>query len=102
MKRFGSLEAGLYFERVDVQPSSRALVVFTATYVVTGCLSRWSMDAAKRERTKRAFKATSPGTLPPLGIILACSWRSRLTGVELFRAAVSRAATALRARQEVR
>ena len=46
-----------------------ALVVFTATYVITGCLYALVMAAAKRERTARAFKAMSPGMLPPLGII---------------------------------
>jgi len=45
-----------------------AIVVFLATYVATGCLYALIMAAAKGERA-RAFKAVSPGMLPPLGII---------------------------------
>ena len=45
-----------------------AIVVFLATYLVTGCIYALVIAAAKGERA-RAFKAVSAGMLPPLGII---------------------------------
>ena len=77
-----------------------AVVVFLATYVATGCLYALIMAAAKGERA-RAFKAVSPGMLPPLGIIFglfvaflaAQVWRD----FDQAQAAVSREASALRA-----
>jgi len=76
-----------------------AIVVFTATYAVTGCLYALVMAAAKGERA-RAFKAVSPGMLPPLGIffglfvafLAAQVW----SDFDRAQAAVSREASALR------
>ena len=45
-----------------------ALVVFVVTYLVAGGLYWLVMALAVGERA-RAFKAISPGMLPPLGII---------------------------------
>ena len=77
-----------------------AVVVFTATYVVTGCLYALVMAAAKRERA-RAFKAMSPGMLPPLGIIyglfVAFLASQAWSDFDRAQAAVIREASALRA-----
>ena len=77
-----------------------AIVVFTATYVVTGCLYALVMAAAKGERA-RAFKAVSPGMLPPLGIIfglfVAFLASQAWSDFDRAQAAVSREASALRA-----
>jgi hypothetical protein len=78
-----------------------AVVVFAATYVVTGCLYALVIVAAKRERVARAFKAMSPGMLPPLGIIfgllVAFLAAQVWSDFDRAQAAVSREASALRA-----
>jgi len=45
-----------------------ALVIFAATYLVTAVIYLIVIGLAKDDRA-RAFKALSPGMLPPLGII---------------------------------
>jgi len=45
-----------------------ALIIFAATYVVAACVYLVVVRLAVGERA-RAFKAFSPGMLPPLGII---------------------------------
>jgi hypothetical protein len=47
-----------------------AVVVFVATYLITGLVYVLVMHLAVNERA-RAFKAVSPGMLPPLGILFA-------------------------------
>ena len=47
-----------------------ALVVFVATYLIAGCVHVVVTRLAVDERA-RAFKAVSPGMLPPLGILFA-------------------------------
>jgi hypothetical protein len=77
-----------------------ALVVFLLTYVATAALYWLVMRLASGERA-RAFKAVSPGMLPPLGIIFglfiaflaAQVWRD----FDEAQAAVNREASALRA-----
>ena len=77
-----------------------AIVVFLVTYVATGCLYALIMAAAKGERA-RAFKAVSPGMLPPLGIIfglfVAFLAAQVWSDFDRAQAAVSREASALRA-----
>jgi hypothetical protein len=77
-----------------------AVVVFTATYVVTGCLHALVMAAAKGERA-RVFKAVSAGMLPPLGIIyglfVAFLASQAWSDFDRAQAAVIREASALRA-----
>src|SRR6188472_2388936 len=46
-----------------------AFVVFAATYVVAACVYLVVVRVAVDDRRARAFKAFSPGMLPPLGII---------------------------------
>src|SRR6187549_3338400 len=46
-----------------------AFVVFAATYVVAVCFYLVVVRLAVDHRRARAFKAFSPGMLPPLGII---------------------------------
>jgi hypothetical protein len=46
-----------------------AFVVFAATYVVAACVYLVVVRLAVDDRRARAFKAFSPGMLPPLGII---------------------------------
>jgi Protein of unknown function (DUF4239) len=76
-----------------------ALVVFVATYLVAGCLCGAVLVLAKGERA-RAFKAVSPGMLPPLGIIfgLFVAFLAAQVWGDLDRAqaAVNREASALR------
>ena len=76
-----------------------AIVVFAATFAVTGCLYAVIMSAAKGERA-RAFKAVSPGMLPPLGIIfgLFVAFLALQVWGDLYRAqaAVNCEASALR------
>src|SRR6188474_418471 len=84
----------------DLPVTWMTVVVFAATYAVTGCLYALIMAAAKGERA-RTFKALSPGMLPPLGItfglfvafLAAQVWRD----FDQAQAAVSREASALRA-----
>ena len=45
-----------------------AIVVFVATYLITGMIYWFVITLAAGERA-RAMKAISPGMLPPLGII---------------------------------
>jgi ABC-type uncharacterized transport system permease subunit len=45
-----------------------ALVVFTASYLV-GAAVYWVVTSLAVDDRARAFKALSPGMLPPLGII---------------------------------
>ena len=77
-----------------------AIVVFLATFVVTGCIYALVMVAARGERA-RAFKAVSPGMLPPLGIIfgLFVAFLASQVWSDLDRAqaAVTHEASALRA-----
>ena len=77
-----------------------ALVVFGATYLVTGVIYLSVMALATGERA-RWFKAFSPGMLPPLGILfalLAAFVASQVWGdFERANAAVQREASALRA-----
>ena len=77
-----------------------AIVIFLATYVATGGLYALIMAAAKGERA-RAFKAVSPGMLPPLGIIfglLVAFIAAQVWGdLDRAHAAVNREASALRA-----
>jgi hypothetical protein len=47
-----------------------ALVVFGAVYLVTAVIYAVVIGLAAGERA-RAFKAVSPGMLPPLGILFA-------------------------------
>ena len=47
-----------------------ALVVFVATYLIAVCVHVVVTRLAVDERA-RAFKAVSPGMLPPLGILFA-------------------------------
>ena len=78
-----------------------ALVVFTVTFVVTGCIYMLVMFAAKGERAARAFKSMSPGMLPPLGIIfglfVAFLAAQVWSDFDRAQAAVSREASSLRA-----
>src|SRR5919108_201370 len=46
-----------------------ALVIFAATFVVAACVYLVVVWLAVDDRRARAFKAFSPGMLPPLGII---------------------------------
>jgi Protein of unknown function (DUF4239) len=77
-----------------------ALLAFIATYLVTGCLYAIVMALAKGERA-RAFKAVSPGMLPPLGIIFGLFVAFLAVQVwndfDRAQAAVNREASALRA-----
>src|SRR5262245_41271416 len=76
-----------------------SLVVFGLTYAVTGVIYRLVKALAVGERT-RAFKAISPGLLPPLGTIFALlvafvaaqAW----SDADRAKAAVSSEASALR------
>ncbi len=84
----------------DLPVAWLALVVFAATYLVTGGIYAVVMALAVGERA-RSFKAVSPGMLPPLGIIfglLAAFLAAQVWG-DLDRAntAVNREASALRA-----
>jgi Protein of unknown function (DUF4239) len=76
-----------------------ALVVFVATYLVTGVIYGVVMVLAAGERG-RVFKGLSPGMLPPLGIIfgLLVAFLSAQVWGDLDRAqaAVNREASALR------
>ena len=76
------------------------LVVFGATYLVTGLIYLGVMGLATGERA-RWFKGFSPGMLPPLGILfalLAAFVASQVWGdFEHANAAVHREASALRA-----
>jgi Protein of unknown function (DUF4239) len=77
-----------------------ALVVFGATYLATG-LIHWVVTTLAVGERARAFKAVSPGMLPPLGIIFgllvafvaAQVWND----VDHAKTAVNREASALRA-----
>jgi len=77
-----------------------ALVVFVVTYLVAGGLYWLVMALAVGERA-RAFKAISPGMLPPLGIIfglLVAFIAAQVWGdLDRAHAAVNREASALRA-----
>ena len=76
-----------------------ALLVFGATYLVTGAIYGVVMALAVGHRA-RAFTSISPGVLPPLGIIfglLAAFLASQVWGdVEHAQTAVHREASALR------
>ena len=52
-----------------------ALLVFGFTYLLALAIQAGIAVLARSGRAK-SFKAVSPGMLPPLGIILACSSRS--------------------------
>ncbi len=77
-----------------------ALVVFAATYVVTGGIY-WVVMALARGERGRTLKAMSPGMLPPLGIIfglfVAFLAAQVWSDFDRAQAAVSREASALRA-----
>ena len=77
-----------------------ALVVFVVTYLVAGGLYWLVMALAVGERA-RAFKAISPGMLPPLGIIfglLVAFIAAQVWGdLDRAHAAVNREASSLRA-----
>ena len=77
-----------------------ALIVFVVTYLVAGGLYWLVMALAVGERA-RAFKAISPGMLPPLGIIfglLVAFIAAQVWGdLDRAHAAVNREASALRA-----
>jgi len=77
-----------------------ALVVFAATYPVAGGIY-WVVIALARGDLGRAFKALSPGMLPPLGIIfglLVAFLAAQVWGdSDRAQAAVSHEASALRA-----
>ena len=45
-----------------------AIVIFAATYIIAACVYLMVLGLAVDDRA-RAFKAVSPGMLPPLGII---------------------------------
>jgi len=83
----------------DLPVTWMTVVVFAATYAVTGCLYALIMAAAKGERA-RTFKALSPGMLPPLGITfgLFVAFLASQVWSDFDRAqsAVSREASALR------
>src|SRR5262245_7838235 len=77
-----------------------SLVVFAATYLVAGGIYWLVFTLAVGERA-RAFKAISPGMLPPLGIIfglLVAFIAAQVWGdFDRANAAVNREASALRA-----
>jgi len=77
-----------------------AIVVFGATYLTAAVIDRIVLSLATGERA-RAFKAVSPGMLPPLGIIfgLLVAFIAAQVWGDLDRAtmAVNREASALRA-----
>ena len=77
-----------------------ALVVFGLTYLVAGGIFALITGLSKGER-RTAFKAISPGMLPPLGIIfglfVAFTAAQVWTDNERANAAVDREASALRA-----
>ena len=77
-----------------------ALVVFAATYLVAGGIY-WVVIALARGDLGRAFKAVSPGMLPPLGIIfglLAGFLAAQVwSDYDRAQAAVNHEASALRA-----
>ena len=77
-----------------------ALVVFGATYLSAGIIY-WVVTALAVGERARAFKAISPGMLPPLGIIfglLVAFIAAQVWGdVELAKTAVNHEAGALRA-----
>lgn len=77
-----------------------AVVVFAATYLVAAIVDRIVLVLATGERAK-AFKAVSPGLMPPLGIIfgLLVAFIAAQVWGDLDRAttAVNREASALRA-----
>ena len=77
-----------------------ALVVFSATYLVTCGIYATVLVLARGERA-RAFKAVSPGMLPPMGIIfglLVAFLAAQVWGdLDHGQAAVTREASALRA-----
>jgi Protein of unknown function (DUF4239) len=76
------------------------LVVFGLTYLITAAIQGLVTALAKGERA-RAFKAISPGMLPPLGIIfglfVAFTAAQVWTDSERANTAVDREASALRA-----
>jgi len=84
----------------DLPVAWMALVLFVATYLVAGGIYAVVMALARGERA-RAFKAMSPGMLPPLGIIfgLFVAFLAAQVWSEFDRAqaAVNREASALRA-----
>ena len=75
------------------------LLVFAATYLVSGGLCMAVLALARGERA-RAFKAVSPGMLPPLGIIyglfIAFLASQVWHDMDEAQAAVNREASALR------
>ena len=77
-----------------------ALVVFAVTYLITAGIYKSVLALAVGERA-RAFKAVSPGMLPPLGILFAllAAFIASQVWSDLDRAnvAVTREASALRA-----
>jgi hypothetical protein len=77
-----------------------ALIIFVATYAVTGVIFAIVTALASGERT-RIFKGVSPGLLPPLGIIFALlvAFIAAQVWSDMDRAtaAVNREASALRA-----
>lgn len=76
-----------------------AVVVFAATYLVAAIIE-WIVLALATEERARAFKAVSPGLLPPLGIIfgLLVAFMAAQVWGDLDRAttAVNREASSLR------
>jgi hypothetical protein len=46
-----------------------AFIIFAATYLIAACVYLAVVRLAVDDRRARAFKAFSPGMLPPLGII---------------------------------
>src|SRR5262245_50683259 len=77
-----------------------ALVVFGGTYLCAGVIY-WVVTSLAVGERARAFKAVSPGMLPPLGIIfglLMAFVAAQVWGdVERAKTAVAREASALRA-----
>ena len=77
-----------------------ALVVFVATYLVTAGIF-WVVTTLAQGERARAFKAVSPGMLPPLGIIFGLFVAFLAAQVwgdfDRAQAAVNREASALRA-----
>jgi hypothetical protein len=62
-----------------------AAVVFAAIYLLAATVY-WVVTRLAVNDRARAFKAVSPGMLPPLGILfIAAGWLYRRRGLEQFR-----------------